>query len=306
MKTLILFLLLLSNKTSSANNTGENSHSPVSYGVELPAWILENGYIGISDPISDSLVAYNQAVQRALAFYTISSDMSASIVYEYYFLNANKELKKQDNQKSHWIAEFDSSVDKISYTVERVHRTKSNETIVLLNIKESKDGNTAVDVAGSFLYHYEYFNSSLIYGEKQVLKVNSTDSIKSSEWNSTVGNAKYIKKSIFDEYENILKKRITSYGDFGTVTDEMVFSNTEFGLWNSFIDTFFQAVSIFESKDVVVKNTTRQILQENQGVYEYKTQDISRLVMKTNLSCRVSGISMKDNNLYAVWEIIEK
>lgn len=265
-----------------------------------------NGYIGISDPISDTVIAYNQAVQRALAFYTISSEMSASIVYEYYFLNANKEHKNRENQKSHWIAEFESSVDEISYTVEKVHRTKSNETIVLLNINETTDSVTSVGVSGSFMYHYEYFNSDLSYGEKQILKINSTDSIKSSEWNSTVGNAKYIKKSILDDYENTLKKRITSYADFGVVTDDMVFSNTEFGLWNSFVDTFFQALSIFESKDVVVKNTSRQILHEDAGLYKDKTQDISRLIMKTNFSCHVSNISMKDNNLYAVWEFIEK
>lgn len=296
----------MSSTTIDANNTGETICSPVSYGIELPAWMSGNGYIGISDPISDTVIAYNQAVQRALAFYAINSDVDASIVYEYYFLNANKEHKNRENQKSHWIAEFESSVDEISYTVEKVHRTKSNETIVLLNINETTDSVTSVGVSGSFMYHYEYFNSDLSYGEKQILKINSTDSIKSSEWNSTVGNAKYIKKSILDDYENTLKKRITSYADFGVVTDDMVFSNTEFGLWNSFVDTFFQALSIFESKDVVVKNTSRQILHEDAGLYKDKTQDISRLIMKTNFSCHVSNISMKDNNLYAVWEFIEK
>ena len=85
----------------------------------------------------------------------------------------------------------------------------------------------------------------------------------------------------------------------------MVFSDINFGLWDSFVDTFFQSISIFESKDVVVKNTTRQISSEDNGMYKNKSQDISRLVMKTKISCRLKHLSLKNNKLYANWEIIE-
>lgn len=290
----------------NVDNTGETSYSPVSYGEELPQWFFDGGHIGISDPIGDTVLAYNQAVQRALVVYALGSDINASIVYEYYYLNANKDSKNRENQKSHWIAEFKASIDSISYTVEKVYRTKHRETIVSLKIEEKTEGNASVDLMGSFMYHYEYLNKKLAYGEKQILKASTTDTIQYFEWNSTIDNSKYLKTTISDEFKNTLKRYVISYSDAGTVNNEMLFSNTEFGLWNSYIDTFFQAISIFESKNVIVKNTTRQIKQEDNGLYKDKTQDISRLVMSTKISCSISELSMKDNNLYATWQIIEK
>ena len=89
-------------------------------------------------------------------------------------------------------------------------------------------------------------------------------------------------------------------------SDEMVFSKIEFGLWNSFIDTFFQSLSIFEPKNIIIENTTRQITHEENGTYGDKNQNISRMVMKTNISCSLTNISLKNNVLYAKWEVIER
>lgn len=301
-----MLVLLLSNIVD-VSDTGESRiSSPVSYGEKLPQWFFEGGYIGISDPINDTIMAYNQAVQRALIFYTLSSNVDASIVYEYYYLNANKINRNRENQKSHWISEFDAFANAIDYTVKNVYRTKYNETIVLLDVdRETEEANTHVAVSGSFMYHYEYLNEKLAYGEKQILKTITTDSIEYSEWNSTIDNAQYLKTTTSDEYLNTLKKFIVSYSDAGSITDEMVFSDINFGLWDSFVDTFFQSISIFESKDVVVKNTTRQISSEDNGIYKNKSQDISRLVMKTKISCCLKYLSLKNNKLYANWEIIE-
>ena len=302
----IIFLLLILAKTSNANNyMGETNASPISYGTDLPEWISNEGYLGMSDPISDTLLAFDQAVQRALAFYAIGNNMSYSSVYEYYYLVSNMNNKDCDNQKSHWMVEFDVMLENISYEVIKLYRTKYNETIVLLSI-ENGEGDINIDVSGSFMYHYEYHNKKAEYGEKQIMTISSDDIIGNLEWNSIISKGGYIKKSYVDEKENVVIRYLNKYKDYGTVSDDMVFCNTEFGLWNSYIDTFLQALSIFESKYVVVENTSRAIRSDNMDNYDEKSQNLSRLVMRTNISCYLSDFSLKNNNFYANWIISER
>lgn len=302
----IVLLLLLLAKTSNPNNVmGETNASPISYGADLPEWIGNEGYLGISDPVADTLLAYDQAVQRALAFYAISNNMSYSSVYEYYYLVSNLNNKDCDNQKSHWMVEFDVLLENISYEVVKLYRTKYNETIVLLSV-EHGEGDINIDVSGSFMYHYEYHNKNAEYGEKQIMTISSDDIIEVLEWNSTISRRGYLKKSIVNKKENVVIRYLNKYKDFGTVSDDMVFCNTEFGLWNSYIDTFLQALSIFESKYVVVENTSRAIRADNIETYDEKSQNLSRLVMRTNISCHLSDFSLKNNNFYANWIISER
>jgi len=262
--------------------------------------------LGVSDPRSDTIIAYHQAIQRALAFYTITKDTKLASVYEYYYLNATQKDDAFNNQKSHWIAEFETVSNALSYKVEKVYRTKYKETIVLLEITNVDDSGVTVATNGSFMYHYDSYERVADYGEKQIMVVETTDTIKEMVWNSTIDNNKYLKRSYVDECYLDIKKTMNSYNDFGNIKDEMVFSKCEFGLWNSLIDTFFQALSLFESDNVVIENTTRQISNERNTSFGDKSQNIARLVMKTNISCFITNLSLKNNYLYANWEIIER
>ena len=102
-----------------------------------------------------------------------------------------------------------------------------------------------------------------------------------------------------------LKNVVSIYEDYGTVDDNMVFSDIRYGLWNSYIDNFFQAVSNFEPTNIVLKNSTRHISLETDGDFGEKSQDIIRRVIKTKVSCSLMSLSLKNNKLYANWEIIE-
>ena len=305
MRTLII-VLLLSAGILQAKNTGEQNYSPVTCGEELPNWFFEGGCIVISDPISDTTIAYQQAVQRALASYTFVNDTKFASVYEYYYLNTIRKDNDYNNQKSHWIAEFETTPKTLSYKVEKTYRTKYKETIVLLDVTIAEIADVTIATNGSFMYHYDSYDDATDYGEKQMMIVESNDTIRKMVWNSTIDNNKYLKRSYIDDAYLDLKKTMNSYNDFGEISEEMVFSKCEFGLWNSFIDTYFQALTMFESKNVIIENTTRQIINENDTSYGDKSQNIARLVMKTNLSCRVSNLSLKNNCLYANWEIIER
>ena len=306
MKTFLIIVLSLLVKTSNNNDTGETKTTPVSYAIDLPTWLYDSGYIGISDPNKDTIVAYEQAVNRALALYALSNDVSFSSVYEYYYLNANMKVKNHENQKSHWIAEFETSIENVSYQITKTYRTKYNETIVMLSVSQNDNNGSSINISGSFMYHYDYLNNKNEYGEKQILEIKIADTASIMEWSSTISNNKYMKISSLNNSISSLKKISTSYNDYGNTTDEMVFSKIEFGLWNSFIDTFFQSLSIFEPKNIIIENTTRQITHEENGTYGDKNQNISRMVMKTNISCSLTDISLKNNVLYTKWEVIDR
>ncbi len=305
MKTLLVLLLVFNLNTK--NDTGEIS-SPVSSHYELPTWFVNcgNSTIGISDPNLDTVVAYHQAVKRALAFYAISQKLELSSVYEYYY-NDNRLNGNYNNQKSHWIAEFETELENFSYNVEQVFYTKYNEVIVSISVNNDKSSGKKMDVEGSFMYHYDYINNKSEYGEKQMLSISSDDdNVGEIFWMSTIDRSNEVKNTYINELSFKLKRTINIYGDIGLVNDNMVFVENKYGLWDCYIDSFFQAVSNFEPEDIVLKNSTRQITQENNGNYGDKSQDIMRRVIKSQVSCSLKSISLKNNVVYADWEIIER
>lgn len=286
--------------------TGENSSSVLSH-CELPAWFMEceSGNVGISDPNLDSIVAYNQAVERALAFYAINQKMKVSSVYEYYYNNDN--LKDSyANQKSHWIAEFETSMENFSYEVEKVFRTKYNEIIVSIKVNEDKTSDNELFVKGSFMYHYDYIDGKMEYGEKQLLSISANDNdFEKLSWVSTIDNSIVVKKTYINELPFKLKRTVNVFNECGNVDGDMPFVENKYGLWDCYIDTFLQAISNFESENIVLKNSTRQITHETNGDFGDKSQDIIRRVIKSDISCSLKSISLKNNMFYANWEVVE-
>lgn len=284
--------------------TGEMSFSPVSCHSDEGKNLIESKYIGISDPISDTIVALNQAVQRALAFYALNQNMEISSVYEYYYIDDDVDVHC-NNKKSHWIADFESKLENYSYSIEKILYTKYNEIVVLINVTDDASADNELSIAGSFMYHYDYMNRKVEYGEKQLLLISCPDMIDSLKWNSLIDKNITQKETSVNDNLYRLKNMVNIYEDYGTVDDNMVFSDIRYGLWNSYIDNFFQAVSNFEPTNIVLKNSTRHISLETDGDFGEKSQDIIRRVIKTKVSCSLMSLSLKNNKLYANWEIIE-
>lgn len=261
--------------------------------------------LGISDPNNDSEKAYDQAVKRALAFYAISQQVELSSLYELYYMNANAAYSV-DNQKSHWMAELSSSISGYSYIVKAEYRTKYNETIVLLEVKNDEKQDNTISMSSSFMYYYEGINGKMEYGEKQVVNILTHEDVNILEWVSLIDKTTINKLSYNNKSKTKIKPYAYFYEDYGTITDDMLFSDNKYGLWNSYIDTFFQAISIFESNNSMIKSTNRQVTQEINGYFEDKSQDIIRSVMKTQVSCFLVSISLKNNKFYARWDIKER
>lgn len=304
MKTLFVLLLFL--KANVLNDvTGEMSFSPVSCHSDKEKNLIESKYIGISDPISDTIVALTQAVQRALAFYALNQNMEISSVYEYYYIDDDIDVHC-NNKKSHWIADFESKLENYSYSIEKILYTKYNEIVVLINVTDDASADNELSIAGSFMYHYDYMNRKVEYGEKQLLLISCPEMINSLKWISLIDKNITQKGTSVNDNLYRLKNMVNIYEDYGTVDDNMVFSDIRYGLWNSYIDNFFQAVSNFEPTNIVLKNSTRHISLETDGDFGEKSQDIIRRVIKTKVSCSLMSLSLKNNKLYANWEIIER
>lgn len=285
--------------------TGEMSFSPVSCHSDEGKNLIESKYIGISDPISDTIVALTQAVQRALAFYALNQNMEISSVYEYYYIDDDIDVHC-NNKKSHWIADFESKLENYSYSIEKILYTKYNEIVVLINVTDDASADNELSIAGSFMYHYDYMNRKVEYGEKQLLLISCPEMINSLKWISLIDKNITQKGTSVNDNLYRLKNMVNIYEDYGTVNDNMVFSDIRYGLWNSYIDNFFQAVSNFEPTNIVLKNSTRHISLETDGDFGEKSQDIIRRVIKTKVSCSLMSLSLKNNKLYANWEIIER
>ena len=298
MRILLFLLTLLS---IDYNGDAEDEMSSVS------PFLYVNDYLclGISDSNSDEEIAYQQAVKRALAFYAISQDVEFSSLYELYYMNSNTTYSI-DNQKSHWMAELNSSISNYSYNVKEVYRTKYNETIVLLEVQNDEKQNNAISVSSSFMYYFDGVNGKTEYGEKQVVNILSHDDINILEWISTIDKTSTQKLSYNNKLKTKIKPYAYYYDDYGTITEDMLFSDNKYGLWDSYVDTFFQAISAFESDYSSVKSTNRMITTEVNGSYEDKNQDIIRSVTKTRVSCFLVNISLKNNKFYASWEVKEK
>ena len=286
--------------------TGESSSVPSR--CELPSWFLQcdNLTIGISDPNLDSIVAYHQAVKRALAFYAINQNMKLSSVYEYYCHDNNLD-GNYNNQKSHWIAEFETKLEKFSYEINNVFRTKYDEIIVSITIVEDETSDNELDVEGSFMYHYDCVNDRLEYGEKQLLSISmNNEYLNNVYWVSTMDNNNVVKVTYINDLPLKIKHAARVYEDCGIVDNQMVFVENKYGLWDCYVDSFFQSISNFESENIVLKNSTRQITHETNGDFSDKSQDIIRRMIKTEVSCSLKSLSFKNNMLYANWEIVEK
>lgn len=298
MRLLLVILTLLSLDYKGDAEGNMSSVSPFLY---------NNNYLclGISDPNPDSEKAYDQAVKRALAFYAISQQMEMSSLYELYYMNANAAYSV-DNQKSHWMAELSSSISNYSYDVKAEYRTQYNETIVLLEVVSDEDQNNTISMSSSFMYYFEGVNGKVEYGEKQIVNILSHDDINILEWVSIIDNTSTNKLSYNNKSKTKIKPYAYYYEDYGTITDDMLFSDNKYGLWNSYVDTFFQAISVFESNNSLIKSTNRQVSQELNGNFKDKSQDIIRSVMKTQVSCSLVNISLKNNKFYATWNVKEK
>lgn len=283
---------------------GEKTISPVSRHIDTADYVVTPTYIGISDPCNDTVTSLCQAVERALALYALNQNMELLSVYEYYYLDNNTKTSIK-NQKSHWIAEIQSKCENFSYEIKKISYTKYNETIVLLSISDDPSADNEITVDGSFMYHYDHYNGKAIYGEKQMLTISCPSMFDTLKWISTIDNNLVVKNSIVNDDTLKLKNTVRIYDDYGLINDYMEFSENNYGLWNSIIDTFFQAVSDFESDDIILKNLTRHISREKDDKYHDKSQDIIRRVIKAKCSCRMQSLSSKNNKLYADWNINE-
>ena len=280
---------------------------------ELPSWFFNPyGVIGVSDMDLDSVTAVNQAVVRAMFMHAISQKLSMSSVYELYYHMENDGNNNIDDQKSHCLAEFETSISGYGYDIIDIGFTKYKEAIVLLNVYNDYDENNekSANFNGSYMFYFDGTIRNPEYGDTFVLDMSAPgEDINNLKWLSKTEGRYSVQTSTIDSITNNVIERYYSYGAGGSVPKNVVNQNTRHGLWHSIADTFMQAMTNFIPQKATIKSTNRMITDYqslNQSAdYRDKVQDIVRMTFKTDLSCRINGIECENGVMYVDWDVSE-
>ena len=280
---------------------------------ELPSWFFNPyGVIGVSDMDLDSVTAVNQAVVRAVFMHAISQKLSISSVYELYYHMENDGNNNIDDQKSHCLAEFETSISGYGYDIIDIGFTKYKEAIVLLNVYNDYDENNekSANFNGSYMFYFDGTIRNPEYGDTFVLDMSAPgEDINNLKWLSKTEGRYSVQTSTIDSITNNVIERYYSYGAGGSVPKNVVNQNTRHGLWHSIADTFMQAMTNFIPQKATIKSTNRMITDYqslNQSAdYRDKVQDIVRMTFKTDLSCRINGIECENGVMYVDWDVSE-
>lgn len=300
----ISFLLSFFFTITDLSDTGASS--PVS-DCSLPAWFLpSNGFIGVSDPKLDSADGYNQAVARALLMYSVSNNISISTVYELYYHVENNSVSI-DNVKSRFLSEFKSEVANYSYEVTNYYVTKYNETIVDVVVFEDAKADNQISTDASLMLSFDSNKGHSSFGEQIMLNsVYKSDSTIEASWKSIFINGSCKKTSSLGGKNLEIQKPYSYYEDYGNGdSDDYVFSDLKNGLWNAYVDLFFQALSNFRCNDVIIKVTGRNISEAYNESYNEKSQRIARMAFCTEANAKINNIILKNNVLYAKWDFAD-
>lgn len=314
-KKLLYVIVAITCSLASMNQSyAGNVHSPAYADYkELPSWFYNPyGVIGVSDMNLDSVTAVNQAVVRAVFMHAISQKLRLSSVYELYYHMENDGNNNIDDQKSHCLAEFETSISSYGYDIIDICFTKYDEAIVLLNVYNDYDENNekTADFNGSYMFFFDGTIKNPEYGDTFMLNMTTSgESVNDLKWVSRTEGRYSVQTSTIDSVTNNVIERYYSYGTGGEVPDNVVNQNTRHGLWHSIADTFMQAMTNFIPQKATIKSTNRMISDYqslNQSAdYRDKVQDIVRMTFKTDLSCRINGIKCDNGVMYVDWDVSE-
>lgn len=284
---MFMAFVLLSQNKAAFHDSGE----------DLPQWLSEGGYIGISDPHNDTDFAYNQAVQRALALYVFATKVELKAV-----IGSSSTIDETETyEQSRMLYRlYKKSEGNISYNVDRIYRTKYNETIVIINVSDYGIYSTSLDVVvDSFSEDNIHYNKDDVkdysYVRKIMFAIDSND--LASLWSSAIDNEDLTINNKCDngiEY-SIERNNNFIYKDYGGISFCVNSAENEYGLWNSFIDVFIQSLYNFVGSVAYQGNGVQC---SNSSEY-----DISRNTINTEITCSLSKLFINNNRLYADWEM---
>ena len=293
--------------------TGGFLCSPVCAGNQFPKWFYEcNGAIGISDMYLDKEQAVKQAVSRALFMQALSEGLEIASVYELYYHMETGNINSVDDQKSHCIAEFSTELLDYDYEIVDVFYTDYAEAVVLLNVTHGNDDGDQKDAGfnGAYMFYYDGTIRYPEYGDiLQIEMFTSEEDVKSLNWRSVTEDNYATVTSETDSVSVRILEKYYRYDEGGKTDKFAIYQNTRHGLWHCFTDTFMQALSNFKPRNNIVSSTNRMISEyqthNNSADYKDKVQDMVRIAYKTNVSCSIGGLSMRDGNLYINWVVDE-
>lgn len=271
--------------------------------------------IGFSDPrMSDSVLAKNLALNRALSIAAITKQSKISYVSDFY-------EAKSEEYRWYFTKESFEEYGKIkasayindNYEIIKTETNSNGEIILLLKLFPSQD----INLEHNYFIDLEYYN--------QVFELNNTRSLEyfrniklNTLWikNENKDSLKtYYEISNFNDYINIeeiydtleieaprfhytykssLENNI-DFKDFGS------YSSLSKGLWQAYLDSYTQSILLITKNYSSKLGSIQDDFKENRndsGNNDLKTESLARNTFMNTLSFELGGIEIFNNNLY--------
>ncbi|MCG8411207.1 MAG: hypothetical protein MI739_07980 [Bacteroidales bacterium] len=274
----------------------------------LPDWIFNytkdpKKVIGISDPNMDRIKAFDLAIFRAKAIYTLLNHCKISNINDNYnnlqeaAINATcKSTKFQD----YLLAEGQLTYNDSAITLIDTFFTKYNEAIVLIdfNTKSSLTKTDTIRIKGEYLQVFIEENSSkekVSFFNFNINEKTVSDTLQiASEYNYKQVNNCY---NIFSTYKNdwisFYKRpyRYQSETIINNQINELYAFNLSRGLWNTYLSGILTNIS-FVAKQLSGK------VENTSDSYSSKNQSLIRTVTTDSISFDFIDFAIIDNQLY--------
>ncbi len=266
--------------------------------VSLPAWFFApaaaSQFIGISDALTDSTAAQQQAILRALAVATFANGCRIQNISDNYY-------SEHGGQKT--LGKFNSftsltSSEKLNYEVLQTFMSANGEAIVLLKVSYNDAGTTPIES------HLELFQSET--GDNLMTRLMfdiSTDTMQllpaQALWMLKENKKQFDINSYLDSTPQVLPMARYRYNSElplpEPAADAYTFDLTN-GLWYGYLSAL--AVNL---EQMQVFSAQIKYLDED---YNHQFQDLTRIVYHENFAFKLHGITINDNHLSVILEKI--
>ena len=294
MRNLALAILL----SISLFGRGQSVSCPERLFLDQAAY--EGIFVGVSDPGTDSLTGYWQAVSRAVMLYAFSQDVSVKIVTDFFNRGYNVNGGSRIEEIMESLLAIYTDYRQVSYKIDSVSATPQGEAIVALKVSDDPSGTLFKSAVNLFFNLHSYDGDDDINGKNEIFMQLDTCLMAyelhryNTEWScqsTCFGNPVAIDRS---------RK---SYTDTDCTDDSISGYSLENGLWQAFVLSLEDLSSEATNIDCKVKSLQENLGNEVSGYAKQDMRDLTRCVTSHRLKAIPETMCIKDNKLYVDWNV---
>lgn len=309
----ILIILIVSALPSAAQETTSPSPDNIylstnwTTGVKdtLPSWVCQpepaQSFLGVSDPLLTPEIGKRQAIQRALALYSLYQGGRIKLLNEVFESTQEKRNNGENDYKTVTVMRLNYSLLQPCYTILREYRSRFGETFVLLSVSSSTTTKSApqgcIETMQIFTrVRQEYYdlrlsfdqtfpNDSLLWKDSFLLKREDKKRIVIGCINTLSSSANRGRCLYTDTRINTVNHPTPSVPLFHS-------------FWSAYIESLANELTSHPYSSSFIKTVSDHW---NDNI----SNSLSRETTQNNLSIYLKEIYIQNNRLFTKWEIRE-